>query len=480
MGDGMAKTVLIADESVTIRSVAESLLRGESFSVHSAADGQMAIELASAEKPDLALIGEKLPGRTGAEVCQALKSDPSLQGMPIIFMRTDHPGSAPAEADAILTKPFSPQSLLDWVHRFLGAGDREEAQVPTNHAEPVAVPEPASPVDPQGLEEELIDKALGLDEVGSQPAEEREVAGSSGSIPFDEEMGTPIGLAGDEKMASMDTGITEEVIRDEDEPAADVTLDSPGMPDSKPAPPREDDELERALDMALGGGAGDMKADDAIPSSTLKEVNLGDALPEVERPQASEASSASPGQELDLGGPDAPEEDRPHDYDWFLKEMARETDASKQAPPPAPEPPRIEPLETQPEASPAAVEPQVPGDLELNTVQEIAEAQSGYDEFISEFRKEIARLEGTVPPAEEDAAPPQAEHVKFEEARISGGGSKPGSRPAFDADVKALGDQLIDSVTQNVARELAAKIDSKVIYELIEQKLREQKPKPGA
>jgi len=36
-----------------------------------------------------------------------------------------------------------------------------------------------------------------------------------------------------------------------------------------------------------------------------------------------------------------------------------------------------------------------------------------------------------------------------------------------------MGDRLIDSVTQQVARELAAKIDSKVIYALIEEKLKE-------
>ena len=58
----MSKTVLVADESVTIRSVAESLLRGEAYSVRSAADGNMAMELAKTEKPDLVLIGEQLYG----------------------------------------------------------------------------------------------------------------------------------------------------------------------------------------------------------------------------------------------------------------------------------------------------------------------------------------------------------------------------------------------------------------------------------
>ena len=48
---------------------------------------------------------------------------------------------------------------------------------------------------------------------------------------------------------------------------------------------------------------------------------------------------------------------------------------------------------------------------------------------------------------------------------------KSGPPPPED-EVKHLGDQLIDSVTQQVARELAAKIDSKVIYALIEQKLK--------
>ena len=56
----------------------------------------------------------------------------------------------------------------------------------------------------------------------------------------------------------------------------------------------------------------------------------------------------------------------------------------------------------------------------------------------------------------------------------------PPSPPAtVEATVRAWGDELIDSVTSQVARELAAKIDSKVIYSLIEQKLKEaQKHRP--
>ena len=95
----MSKTVLVADESVTIRSVAESLLRGEAYSVRSAADGNMALEMAKTEKPDLVLVGEQLPGLSGTEVCQAMKSDPALRDVPVIFMRADRPGSAPDEAD---------------------------------------------------------------------------------------------------------------------------------------------------------------------------------------------------------------------------------------------------------------------------------------------------------------------------------------------------------------------------------------------
>jgi CheY-like chemotaxis protein len=521
MGEGMPRTVLIADESVTIRSVAESLLRGESFSVHSAADGKMALELAQAERPDLALIGERMPGLSGVEVCAALKSDPSLETMPIIFMRTDQPGPEPKDVDAVLTKPFSPQSLLEAVRRFL-SDETEQAAA-----------DPFAAVTDDGLEEELIDQALGLDDVGSVPAEEREVSAQlvqggeeirldgPGAAGSDE----ALGMLGGEESDDSEESIAELPVETDLEPPASTLPDE--APASAEAGGEVDLELDRALDDAFGGGlTTEPAAPSAPPPHSLDEVALGDT-PEssVEPMPESEISSATPGRSLELGadsaspaeppegtsdldtgadsqphvssalpgggldlGPDVEPQERPHDYDWFIKEMEREASvASQPAAAPEPERPRIEPLEPQadgePEPTPAAeppaesapAAPQGPrGDTsEINiNVEEFEASQRGYDEFITEFRKEIAKLEGAVPPAdpagEDDTKHSQSGRVALEDSKAT-------HTPPPEEEVRQMGDRLIDSVTQQVARELAAKIDSKVIYALIEQKLKESR-----
>ena len=104
------------------------------------------------------------------------------------------------------------------------------------------------------------------------------------------------------------------------------------------------------------------------------------------------------------------------------------------------------------------------GEFEID-VEEFAASKRGYDEFISEFRKEIAKLEGALPAEEQD----QTKHSSSGSIDLK----EVVEPPAPDGDIRALGDRLIDSVTQMVARELAAKIDTKVIYSLIESKLKE-------
>lgn len=488
----MPRTVLIADESITIRSVAESLLRGESFSVHSAADGNMALEIAHAERPDLALVGEKLAGLGGAEVCKAIKSDPNLGSMPIIFMRADRPGPAPEFTDSVLTKPFSPQSLLDAVHRFLASdAGRGEGTSPV----PIAGPADA------GLEEELIDQALGLDDVGPAPAEEREIAAGRSPVGLDlpnhedRENARPFGLV-DDNLASdtsedledlrMSKAIDESFgLEAEPEPlppsrieAADDKLEFEPINSREP-----DDEVDMALgeafgEMPSGGGTGAPgKSRETSPGpskSSLNEVSLGEPDPPVV-PERLTSSSAAPGGSIDLGGGDEVAEDRPHDYDWFIKEMQQDPKSSGASHPPH-EPPRIEPLSIQPKSPPAhnssASEPRAGAKSER--------PQQAYDDFISEFRAEIAKIEGmaVAPPALAPEETDQTKHSQSGKIAFSETGERsqptPPAPPAtIDASIRAWGDELIDTVTAQVARELAAKIDSKMIYSLIEQKLKD-------
>lgn len=467
----MPKTVLIADESVTIRSVAESLLRGESYKVFSAGDGNMALELAHAEMPDLALIGEKLPGTSGKDVCAAMKSDPALAGIPIVFMRTDRPGAGPKGVDAVLTKPFSPQSLLEAVHRFL-SGDQ--------HPKP---PGPLTDMTQHGLQDELIDQALGLDDIGPAPAEEFNAPTPLSSASAD------VGSSGEGSVHEMDANRLEEPasidslseLSIEDKPSK--LTSSASEQASAPATVGETSgvqDLKEALDSAFGGDEDPNASSHDLSeiTSSLKTISLGD-----DSPAESPASSASPGgppqEGIHLAGDD--EEAEPaHDYEWFINEMGNDNaEAAKAAKSSETPPVRIEPLITRDEpispvrdASDAGrSDTRIPGDVSITGkgLDDPAQASNrGHNEFISEFRKEIARLEGSVTPEEMDDE--QTRHAATGSVSLDDTDSS--RKSETNDEVRAMGDRLIDRVTQQVARELAAKIDSRVIYSLIEQTLK--------
>jgi DNA-binding response OmpR family regulator len=72
--------------------------------------------------PDLILLDHWLNQRSGAKICQQLKTSPWTAGIPIIITSTDlniEVLAAGCQADAYISKPFDIQSFLDQVKRFV-------------------------------------------------------------------------------------------------------------------------------------------------------------------------------------------------------------------------------------------------------------------------------------------------------------------------------------------------------------------------
>ena len=108
----MPKTLLVADDSLTIRKVIGMVLALEDFQLTSVDNGIDAIARAREMKPDLVLADVLMPGRSGYEVCEALKSDPSTSHVPVLllsgnFEPFDEGRARAARADGHLTKPVS-------------------------------------------------------------------------------------------------------------------------------------------------------------------------------------------------------------------------------------------------------------------------------------------------------------------------------------------------------------------------------------
>jgi CheY-like chemotaxis protein/phosphoribosyl 1,2-cyclic phosphodiesterase len=121
-----AETVLIVDDEPDIVRLLEIALRSEGFRLLSAYDGESALAIARAERPDLLLLDWRLPGQSGLEVCRALRadSDPRLRDVPVVLLTAldgadDTAQGFAAGATDYLTKPFKPTHVRTRVRGWL-------------------------------------------------------------------------------------------------------------------------------------------------------------------------------------------------------------------------------------------------------------------------------------------------------------------------------------------------------------------------
>src|SRR5215472_12191224 len=106
--------------------VIDMIFATEDFEITSVDNGLEAISKARELCPDLVLADVAMPGRSGYEVCDALKSDPQTQSIPVMllagtFEPFDESRARAARADDYIIKPFESQALLDKVRTLTGA-----------------------------------------------------------------------------------------------------------------------------------------------------------------------------------------------------------------------------------------------------------------------------------------------------------------------------------------------------------------------
>jgi len=119
-----AKKVLIADDEPNIVISLEFLMKREGYVVLVARDGPHALQLIRSERPDLVLLDVMMPGKSGFEVCQAVRADESLAATKIVLLTakgrdTDLAQGLGLGADAYITKPFSTRELAERVKALL-------------------------------------------------------------------------------------------------------------------------------------------------------------------------------------------------------------------------------------------------------------------------------------------------------------------------------------------------------------------------
>ncbi len=118
---GTAK-VLVAEDDASVRLTIEFVLEDEGFQVLLAEDGEQALKLARAERPDVILLDQIMPKLDGKQVLTALRGDAATRDIPVLVL-TGMSRGAPEEwpGAEFVGKPFSPDDLVHLIRKRLSA-----------------------------------------------------------------------------------------------------------------------------------------------------------------------------------------------------------------------------------------------------------------------------------------------------------------------------------------------------------------------
>lgn len=116
-------TILVIDDSASLRQVVKMALQGAGYDVLEAGDGAAALALLDGRKINMAICDVNMPKMNGIEFVKAAKALPTYRFMPIMMLTTESQESKKEEgkaagAKAWMVKPFSPSSLLNAVSKL--------------------------------------------------------------------------------------------------------------------------------------------------------------------------------------------------------------------------------------------------------------------------------------------------------------------------------------------------------------------------
>src|SRR5216683_2508000 len=211
-GRSVAK-ILVADDNSNIQKMVGLALKDHGIDVVAVGNGESAVRKIYDLRPDLVLADVFMPVRNGYEVCQYVKSDPSLAHIPVIllvgaFDPLDEQEAQRVGADGVLKKPFvPPDPLISMVKSALlragvAHGSASAAKIPEPEAlkasdllrpsgaavpTPASIPVPTGPLEPAIAE---FDQENFVDEAPGRPEPVR-IDGGSQTIAFGSLLETP-------------------------------------------------------------------------------------------------------------------------------------------------------------------------------------------------------------------------------------------------------------------------------------------------
>ncbi len=149
----MALRILLADDSMTAQNMGKKILTDAGFDVVTVSNGAAAVKKLAESSPDIAILDVYMPGYTGLEVCEQMKSAPATAHVPVLLsvgkMEPFRPEDGmKVKADGVIIKPFEATDLVTVVdklaERSYGPNAKSNGAVPAIPAAPAqANPEKA-------------------------------------------------------------------------------------------------------------------------------------------------------------------------------------------------------------------------------------------------------------------------------------------------------------------------------------------------
>jgi CheY-like chemotaxis protein len=276
----MSRTILLADDSLTIQKVVELTFADTEYEVVAVSSGDDLLQRLPETRPDLVICDVIMPGKDGYEVCQEIKSNSEFLHLPVIlltgtFEPFDRDRAIAVGCSEIITKPFEAKKLVDAVERLAAA----PAAPPPQAAE-------TQEIGPDELTASDADEALDDTDVSQEygPAEVAEAeSGEEAAVQMED--------VGDD-LPPVDS--PEEYQPDEfdlDDEASAVEWDSPDLPEIE-KPPSTVEFSDFAPDPAQTLAAAEIDA--MMQTEEVEAVSFEDEAAAVDEPFVDAVEAAGP------------------------------------------------------------------------------------------------------------------------------------------------------------------------------------------
>ncbi|HEY61482.1 MAG TPA: response regulator [Anaerolineae bacterium] len=132
------KHIIYVEDEPEMIDLVRLILESKGYIVTGASGGRNGINLIKSQKPDLVLLDLMMPDLDGWDVYQQLKSDSSTDDIPVIVVTAKAQaidkvlGLHIAKVNDYISKPFSPQELIQSVERVLSQGEADSSSEVTN------------------------------------------------------------------------------------------------------------------------------------------------------------------------------------------------------------------------------------------------------------------------------------------------------------------------------------------------------------